>query len=85
MACGTPVVCSKVASLAEIAGPSVFCDPVNPEDMAQKITNVLKLPGKQREEFSQKSTKHASKFTWQKVAQQTIDVYREIYEGPKNS
>ena len=78
MACGTPVVCSQVASLAEIADPAVFCDPTNPSDIAKKVAHVLNISQKQKEEFSKRSIKHASKFTWHKVAQQTIDVYKSI-------
>lgn len=79
MACGTPVVCSKVASLSEIAdSDAIFCDPEDPKDIAQKITYVLNLPKKQKRELSQKSFQHAAKFTWQKVARQTIDVYKSL-------
>ncbi len=61
MACGTPVVCSKVASLAEIAGfVAVFSDPSNPNDIARKITSVLDSKVTQRGELSKRLIKHAS-------------------------
>ena len=79
MACGTPVVCSKTASLSEIADSvATFCDPANPGDIAQKITKISNLPPKQKEELSQKSLQHASGFTWQKVAGQTFDIYNSL-------
>src|SRR3990167_8090765 len=79
MACGTPVVCSNVASLAEITGSSaIFCDPADPNNIAQKITHALNLSKRQKENFSQKLIKHASKFSWHKVARQTINVYKSI-------
>ena len=79
MACGTPVVCSNVASLAEITNNSaIFCDPSDPNDIAQKIAHALNLSKKQRQNLSQKLVKHASKFSWQKVARQTINVYKSV-------
>ena len=42
MACGTPVACSRTASLPEIAGDSAaFFDPSSPEDMASAIEQLL--------------------------------------------
>jgi len=77
MACGTPVVCANVASLAEIGkGAAIFCDPTNVNDISYKIQSYLNLSLSQKEELSQKVLKHASKFSWQKVAKETIDVYR---------
>jgi len=79
MACGTPVVCSNVASLAEITGNiAIFCDPTDPSDIARNITRALNLSKKQKENLSQRLIKHASKFSWQKVARQTVDVYKSI-------
>lgn len=78
MACGTPVVCSKAGSLSEIAGPAIICDPDNPADIARKITSVLNLSRRGREKLTQKCQKHASGFTWQKVARETVKVYRQV-------
>ena len=79
MACSTPVVCSNVASLSEITNNSaIFCDPADPNNIARNITRVLNLSKKQRQNLSQKLVKHASKFSWQKVARQTINVYKSV-------
>ena len=79
MACSTPVVCSNVASLSEITDNSaIFCDPADPNNIARNITRVLNLSKKQRQNLSQKLVKHASKFSWQKVARQTINVYKSV-------
>jgi glycosyltransferase involved in cell wall biosynthesis len=80
MACGTLVVCSKIASLPEIAGNlAVFCDPEDPKDIAKKIAQVLNLPEKEKELLSQKLKNHTSKFTWHKVAKDTIKVYQQVF------
>ena len=82
MACGTPVISSNLASLAEISGDlSLVCDPTNPEDIAKQIENLLKLDAAKTQELSQKLTKHAAKFTWEKVALHTIEVYQKVYES----
>jgi len=42
MACGTPVICSKTASLPEIAeGAAIFFDPYSSEELAETICNLL--------------------------------------------
>lgn len=78
MACGTPVVCSKVASLTEISGPAILCDPTSPKEIAQKISHLINLPQNKRQILSQKCINHASKFTWEKVARQTISIYESL-------
>lgn len=79
MACGTPVICSDVASLSEIArGPAIFCNPEDPLDIAAKIKKVFNLPQSQRRLICQKSIMHASKFSWEKTASQTINVYKSL-------
>lgn len=79
MACGTPVVCSNVASLSEISGDAaIFCDPNNPEDVSKQISYILKMSPKEQQNLSQKSIKHASAFSWHKVAKETIEVYKSL-------
>lgn len=79
MACGTPVVCSNNSSLAEIAGNLArFCDPQNPADIAQKTFSVLNMSKTAKESLSRKLITHASTFSWQKTARQTVNVYKKV-------
>lgn len=78
MACGTPVVASQAGSLAEIAGPAVFCDPADPQDIASKIKSVINLSPKARTNLVKKSQEHARKFSWRQTAEQTIKVYKSL-------
>ena len=78
MACGTPVVCSSKGSLVEIAGPAFICDPTNPEDVSEKFNSVIKLSTIKRKKIETKCLEHAAKFTWQKVAAETIKVYQSL-------
>lgn len=79
MACGTPVVCSNAASLSEISGPDAFiCDPNDPKDIAKKIEKAQFLSNKERETLSNKLMSHASKFTWEKTAKETVEIYQSL-------
>lgn len=75
MACGCPVITSRASSLAEIAGPSILINPFDPLDIAVGMRTFF-LEGN-RNELSKKSIAWAKKFTWEKVAQQTISVYEK--------
>lgn len=76
LACGTPVVCSDNSSLSEITNESIveYCDPSDPSDIAQKIQKILD----KKNDNSQKLMQHANKFSWNKVAQETIEVYKKL-------
>ncbi|MBU3956778.1 glycosyltransferase family 4 protein [Patescibacteria group bacterium] len=78
MACGTPVVTSKKASLPEIAGKAaVFVDPYDINDIANGLTVVIEDEDL-REDLIEKGLKQAKKFSWEKVANETYKVYQEI-------
>lgn len=75
MACGTPVVCSNNSSLVEIADSGAFyCNPNSPSDISKKIKEAQES---KTDANSQKLIKHASKFTWDKVVTETIEVYQK--------
>jgi glycosyltransferase involved in cell wall biosynthesis len=76
MACGCPVVSSKIASLSEVAGgASMEVDPFDVSAIAEAVRSVctdaelagdLTLRGKER----------AADFSWERCAEETIQVYR---------
>lgn len=79
MACGTPIVCSNVASLSEIGiNTAIFCNPESVNDISAKIDKALNFTKSQKEKLSRALIKHASRFSWQKVAQETIHVYDSL-------
>lgn len=79
MACGTPVICSDNSSLAEITGGlASYCNPDSSSDIAEKINNILKSSNLKTVTTSQTLINHASKFSWKKVAEETIKVYESI-------
>lgn len=75
MACGTPVVVSKVASLPEVAGKAgVYVDPYSPQSIADGIKKVLKMTSSEYNKLVKSGLKQASKFSWQKASKQTLKV-----------
>lgn len=77
MACGTPVICSNRSSLPEVVGEGgILVDPV-PEKLAGAMSRVLNDPYLQRR-LGQQGLEQARKFTWEKTAEMTRDVYRQV-------
>lgn len=83
MACGCPVVVSNVTSLPEVVGDAaMLVNPFDVDDIANKIYKVVSdrnLNNLLRE----KSIKQASKFSWEKCATETLDLYLKV-GGLKN-
>jgi len=75
MACGCPVVAAKTSSLSEICGSAaVMVDPYDINDMIRGLGQALN----RREELIKKGLLQAKKFSWQKTAQQTYEVYQKV-------
>lgn len=73
---GTPVVCSNAASLPEIAGEgAVYFDPYSIDDIADSVLAVLKSKHTQ-ERLTSLGTENAARYSWEKAARITLDVYR---------
>jgi len=81
MASGLPVITSKIAGAAEImedGKDGLFLkDPTNPEEITEKI-NILVEDENLRKQMSKNARKTAEKYSWDKVAKKTLDVYEEI-------
>lgn len=79
MACGTPVICANNSSLAEIGkNAAVFCNSHDPKDISDKIRYVMQASKDQKLKLSKKGRDRSRNFSWTKVAQQTIDVYKSV-------
>lgn len=78
MACGCPVVTTKVGSLPEIAGDAaVYVDAYDAEAIGKGVLDVMKNKNAQKE-LSAKGLIQAKKFSWEKTAKQTLDVYEKV-------
>jgi len=77
MACGTPVVSSNRSSLPEVVGDAaITVDPADTSALADAIVSVIAQPGLSWQ-LRQKGVARAQRFSWEQVARQTMEVYRE--------
>lgn len=75
LACGTPVVASRIPSIVEVAGDVVrFVDPENPESIARGIIDAID-GRRSRSEIAAKGIARAAQFTWSASAEATLAVY----------
>ena len=76
MACGTPVITSSVSSLPEVAGDAaLLIDPASVDALAGTLVRVLS-DAALASEMRAKGLLQAGRFSWQRTASQTADVYR---------
>jgi glycosyltransferase involved in cell wall biosynthesis len=76
---GCPVLTSDKGSLKEIVGDTATI--VNPEDslsIQKGIEEILSLDKKNLEKMKFKGKRNAQLFTWEKTAQKTLCVYKEL-------
>ncbi|MGH3434116.1 MAG: glycosyltransferase family 4 protein [Thermocrispum sp.] len=77
MACGCPVVTSNVTAMPETAGDAgCLVDPHDPESIAD---GLIAACGKDNARLRALGLAHAATFTWESTAEQTLQVYREVY------
>jgi D-inositol-3-phosphate glycosyltransferase len=79
MACGTPVIASKVGglSMAVQDGITGYLVPNgDPEQLAQKIRLILSQP-QLAQEISHQAVAWAQRFRWPLIAQRILEVYDE--------
>lgn len=76
-AASCPVASSNAGSLPEIGGDAcIYFNPNDLDDMVNKISMVLE-DEKLRQQLVQKGTKRYKQFSWKKLAQKTLEVYRK--------
>jgi glycosyltransferase involved in cell wall biosynthesis len=78
MACATPVVCSDIPVLREVAGDAaVFAGPDDPATLAQAMVRVL-TDTHLRQTLVDRGRARAAVFTWERAARETLALYREV-------
>jgi glycosyltransferase involved in cell wall biosynthesis len=78
MSVGTPVLTSNISSLPEIAGDAaLFVDPEDKKAMAEGINKILSN-NKFTKSLVQKGYEQAKKFSWRKMAKETLKVYNSL-------
>lgn len=78
MASGTPVAAARTQALVEIAEDKAqFFNPKDPEDMMKVLSGIIdSLP--LRKKLNRDGILHSNKFSWDKVADETIKVYKKV-------
>lgn len=77
MACGAPVIASRIASLEETTGgAALLFEPANTNELKK---NILELLGDEnrRRELSTAGQRRAAEFSWENTARLTWNVYEE--------
>ena len=78
MQCCTPVILSRCSSLPEVAGDAgVYFDPYDIEAIQGQIYKVLK-DQTLRDSLVKQGFEQVKKFTWDRAAAETLQVFREI-------
>ena len=78
MACGTPVICSNVSSLPEVAGSAALqVDPRDTDALAAAMDRVLG-DAALRQSMRREGLAQAGRFSWTRTAQQTLAAYRRV-------
>lgn len=80
MAHGCPVISSDATCLPEVYGEAaLYFDPYDVDDMAAKIGKALRQDGL-RKKLIQEGHKQVRKYSWQRMAEQTLEVYSSVLE-----
>lgn len=80
MSCGVPVVVSNTSSLPEVVGGAgAYCNPHDIDSISGAILSILNSD-EIRKDLIYKGLKQCEKFSWEKTADNVIDLYRQILE-----
>lgn len=82
MACATPVIASRTSSIPEVTGgAAVLLDPDDEQAWADAIDAVLDPRGEMAGQLREAGLRRAARFTWQRTAELTAEVYRRAIEA----
>jgi glycosyltransferase involved in cell wall biosynthesis len=79
MACGLPIISTNASAIPEVVGSAgILVEPRNSEALADAIIKLIESR-ELREELGRKGRKRVEEnFTWEKVVQKMIEVYKEV-------
>lgn len=78
MSCDCPVVTTKEGSIPEVAGDAAYyTDAYDVNDIANGIGKIY-FSQKLQKEYAKEGLIQAKKFSWQKTAQKTVQVYKTV-------
>jgi glycosyltransferase involved in cell wall biosynthesis len=78
MASGTPAIGANAGSIPEIMGEGgILFDPHSVEDLTNTLENVLE-DTVLRKQLVRRGLKNVARFSWEKCAEQTFQIYKEM-------
>lgn len=78
MACGVAVITSNISSLPEVGGDAaIYVDPHQESTITQAMNKIVEEP-KLGQELAKKGLEQVKKFTWRKMAEETLAIYKNI-------
>jgi glycosyltransferase involved in cell wall biosynthesis len=78
MACGTPVITSKISSMPEIAGDAaLLIDPLSPPSIADALLEILGNE-EMRQDKIHDGLLNAKRFSWDITAEKVLGIYERI-------
>jgi hypothetical protein len=78
MRCKTPVVSASNSSMLEVGGEAALFTDSQAEELAEGVEMMMGLSQAKRRAFVSKAFQWQERFTWEKTAQQTMAVYKQI-------
>jgi alpha-1,3-rhamnosyl/mannosyltransferase len=77
MACGAPVIASRIPSITEVVGDeALLVNPTNERELAREVICLLQDESL-RQRMARGGLQRAARFSWQRTAQLMRDVYEE--------
>lgn len=84
MACGVPVITSNTSSMPEVAGDAAhLIDPNKTEDICNGMIKIMS-DDTYRNELIQKGLMQSKQFSWNKMAAQVLEEYKQLYKEINN-
>jgi glycosyltransferase involved in cell wall biosynthesis len=78
MACGTPVIASRAASIPELTGDAaILLDPDDDQGWTDAVMRIV-TDDELRSELATRGVARAGLFTWARTARATMDVYQMV-------
>ncbi len=80
-ACGCPVIASRQSSMPEVGGDgALYIDPHKSESIVRALQSFLKDESL-RAEMIEKGLRNKDRFSWERCAQETEDLYKRVLYG----
>jgi len=81
MASGIPVLVSNATCLPEVCeDAALYFNPLSIDDIAEKMRKIIE-DKKLREDLINRGLKHVKKFSWDKMAKETLTVYKDVLDN----